>query len=100
MNRPIVRREFLRAALAGASAIALPPLLGGEAQPDAGKTRKSGAPAAFDSSKINIACIGIGHMGGAAVSAARQENLVALCDVDWREEKAIWGENMPARFAA
>lgn len=100
MNRPIIRREFLRAALAGAGVIALPSLLGGEGKTETGKTRKSGAPAAFDSSKINIACIGIGHMGGAAVSAARKENLVALCDVDWREEKELWGDNMPARFAA
>lgn len=34
--------------------------------------------------KLNTAVIGIGHMGKEAVSHSSRENLVALCDVDWR----------------
>ena len=35
-----------------------------------------------DTSKINVAVVGIGGMGGYAVGEAAGENLVALCDVD------------------
>ena len=33
-------------------------------------------------SKLNIACIGIAHRGGANVSGVSGENIVALCDID------------------
>jgi len=33
-------------------------------------------------SKINVAVVGVGGMGGYAVGEAAGENLVALCDVD------------------
>lgn len=36
------------------------------------------------SEKLNIACIGIGGMGASDVSQFASENIVALCDVDWR----------------
>ena len=36
------------------------------------------------SEKLNIACIGIGGMGAADVGQVSTENIVALCDVDWR----------------
>ena len=35
--------------------------------------------------KIRVACVGIGQMGNGAVSGARNEEIVAFCDVDWRE---------------
>jgi hypothetical protein len=31
------------------------------------------------SNKLNVACVGIGHMGNAAVKDALSENIVALC---------------------
>lgn len=99
MNHHLSRRRFLQAALTGAGAVSLPVIVGRDA-PSKEKTRKSGKPAAFDSSKLNIACVGIGHMGSAAVDAALRENLVALCDVDWREDESLWGDRMPARIAA
>ena len=34
--------------------------------------------------KLNVACIGVGGRGRAAVDAVAGENLVALCDVDWK----------------
>jgi predicted dehydrogenase len=36
------------------------------------------------SEKLNVACIGVGGMGGSDVSQMRTENLVAFCDVDWK----------------
>ena len=35
--------------------------------------------------KIRVACVGIGQMGGGAVQASLQEEIVAFCDVDWRD---------------
>ena len=36
------------------------------------------------SEKLNIACIGIGGMGASDTGQVSTENIVALCDVDWR----------------
>lgn len=58
---------------------------------------KSGVSA---NSSINVACVGIGHMGNAAVKSSLDENLVALCDVDWRPDPAIWGDRNPSKTAA
>ncbi|HBJ86603.1 MAG TPA: hypothetical protein DDZ88_22650, partial [Verrucomicrobiales bacterium] len=35
--------------------------------------------------KIRVACVGIGQMGNGAVSGSRDEEIVAFCDVDWRD---------------
>ncbi|MFA7691770.1 MAG: Gfo/Idh/MocA family oxidoreductase [Candidatus Hydrogenedentales bacterium] len=34
--------------------------------------------------KLNIACIGVGGMGAGDVNGCKSENIVALCDVDWK----------------
>ncbi len=68
MPKP-TRRQFLSSSLAAGGALALPF--------DApGRTRRL----AF--SKINVAVVGVGGMGGYAVREAAKENLVAFCDVD------------------
>ena len=36
------------------------------------------------SDKLNIAGVGIGGRGGAVVKGLQSENIVALCDVDWK----------------
>ena len=36
------------------------------------------------SEKLNIACIGVGGMGGSDVGSVSSENIVAMCDVDFR----------------
>lgn len=36
------------------------------------------------SEKLNVACIGVGGRGGASVDGTRNENIVAMCDVDSR----------------
>jgi predicted dehydrogenase len=73
-ERIISRRELLRGA-AGVAAFTIVPrhVLGGE-----GTKPPSG--------KLNIAAVGVGGMGRTNVDACKEENIVALCDVD--DEKA------------
>jgi predicted dehydrogenase len=61
------RRHFLKTA--ALSTFAPPNLLRSASTPD----------------KIRVACIGIGQMGSGAVQASLEEEIVAFCDVDWRE---------------
>ena len=47
--------------------------------------------------KLNVACVGIGHMGNESVKQGATENLVALCDVDWRpKDGKDWKKNVPS----
>ncbi len=54
-------------------------------------------PDILRANKLNVACVGIGRMGNAAVEAAMQENLIAVCDVDWRNKKKLWGSRSPVK---
>ncbi|MBK1875355.1 Gfo/Idh/MocA family oxidoreductase [Pelagicoccus mobilis] len=87
MTQPLSRRNFLKnSAVAATSAFVLP--------------RFSIGSSANAGHKLNVACIGIGGMGHYAVSAAaRDENLVALCDVDWRGKGERWDEGNPIDIA-
>ncbi|CAN5249610.1 Gfo/Idh/MocA family oxidoreductase [soil metagenome] len=72
------RRRFLATAAAGStSALAFPHL-----------TR-----AAADPTKLNMAVIGAGGMGGYAVGEAAAENLVAFCDVDDRRAEGAYKDH-------
>jgi len=71
MRQQLTRRTFLRnAAMAGSGLVILS---------NSGSVR--GTPA---NSKLNIAGIGIGGRGAADINGVAGENLVALCDVDWK----------------
>lgn len=72
MARPIDRRDFIRTSAASAGLLILPgSYLHG--------TQDDPAP----SQKLNIACVGAGGRGEAAVNALHKDhNLIALCDVD------------------
>jgi len=72
-NKNISRREFLKSAATAATAFTIVPrnVLGGPRH----------IP---PSEKLNIACIGVGGMGANDVGQVSTENIVALCDVDWR----------------
>ncbi|MEO0795228.1 MAG: Gfo/Idh/MocA family oxidoreductase [Verrucomicrobiota bacterium] len=61
-------------------------------------SRATGSP----NEKLNVACIGIGHMGMDAVNHANNsQNLVALCDVDWAAvNPSDWKWATPAEIAA
>jgi len=48
------------------------------------------------SDKLNISCVGIGGMGRSnLVNVAKTENIVALCDVDWRGQTLKVFETYP-----
>ena len=71
-DKTLSRRDFIGAAAAvGAFTLVPRHVLGG-----AGHT----AP----SEKLNIAGVGIGGQGGHDIDQFKGENIVALCDVDWR----------------
>ena len=80
MEKNISRRNFLqKSALATAGAIvATTPLMGNV--PASSQRKKK--QAATD--KLNIAGIGIGGRGGGVIRQMNSENIVALCDVDWK----------------
>jgi len=71
MKTPDVsRRSFLKtASLASAASVAFPHVM---------RSQEGKSP----NHKLNVACIGVGGRGNAAVSAMKGENLVAFCDVD------------------
>jgi predicted dehydrogenase len=72
-DKKISRRDFLGSAAATVAAFTIVPrhVLGG-----LGNTPPS--------EKLNIACIGVGGMGANDVRQVSTENIIALCDVDWK----------------
>ena len=77
----ISRRAFLQRGAMAAAAFSVAP------SSILGKSHGYTAP----SDKLNIACVGIGGMGNANLRAVEgTENIVALCDVDWRYSKSVF----------
>jgi predicted dehydrogenase len=74
MNPPVSRRCFLKITTA-ASALGFPAIIESRA-----------AENASPNNRLNVAVIGAGGRGGAAVTGIKDENVVAICDVD--EERA------------
>jgi predicted dehydrogenase len=86
MNTPVTRRTFLKTTTA-ASALAFPAVL---------RSQTSTTPS--PTNRLNIAIIGAGGRGGAALEGVRDENIVAICDVD--AERADGSlKNFSNRFA-
>ena len=80
MEKNISRRDFFqKSALATAGAIVATTPLMANIPLDNQKKKKS-AP----TDKLNIAGIGIGGRGGGVIREMNSENIVALCDVDWK----------------
>jgi predicted dehydrogenase len=72
-NRKLSRRDFMGAAAAVAAFTVVPRhVLGGPRH----------IP---PSEKVNIAGIGVGGQGGSDLRAVSSQNIVALCDVDWKQ---------------
>jgi len=75
----ISRRDFLkRGGAALGAAIAMPTIV--PASVVSRKGKKGKAP----SDKLNIAAIGVGGRGAGVLAELTDENIVALCDVDWK----------------
>src|SRR5690554_289906 len=68
------RRQFLKTAAVGAAGLTVVP------NTVLGKAKGYTSP----SDKLNIAGIGVGGMGRRNLANMNTENIVALCDVDWR----------------
>ena len=84
-GRKISRRDFVGASVAAAAFTIVPRhVLGG-----AGNT----AP----SEKLNIAGIGVGGRGAGDIGEVSSENIVALCDVDWRNAAGTFKKYPKAR---
>lgn len=80
MGNNISRRNFLqKSALATAGAIVASTPLMAKVPLETQKKKKAAA-----TDKLNIAGIGIGGRGGAVIRELSSENIVALCDVDWK----------------
>jgi predicted dehydrogenase len=71
-DRKISRRDFMGAAVTAAAFTIVP------------RSVMGGSRYIAPSEKLNIACIGIGGMGANDVKEVSSENIVALCDVDWK----------------
>src|SRR5688500_11949332 len=87
MNTPVTRRTFLKTTTA-ASALAFPAVL-----------RAQTADTPSPNNRLNVAIIGAGGRGGAALVGTKDENIVAICDVD--EERADGSlKSFTQRYAA
>jgi predicted dehydrogenase len=68
---PVTRRQFIqRASLFSAAALTFPAILRSQGSGDS------------PNNKLNLACVGVGGRGEAAVAGLKGENFVAFCDVD------------------
>jgi len=84
-SRKTSRRQFVKSATAGLAAFTIVPrhVLGqGQTPP---------------SEKLNVACIGISGRGGASLHGVRDENIVALCDVDLRRTGDVFAAHPKAK---
>lgn len=80
----ITRRSFLQKGTAAAAALTIVP------SSILGKSHGYTAP----TDKLNIAGVGIGGMGNGNLQNMKSENIVALCDVDWKYSKPVF-ESFP-----
>lgn len=84
----ISRRSFLQRGTAAAAALTIVP------NTILGKSHGHTAP----TDKLNIAGVGIGGMGNANLkNMEKTENIVALCDVDWRYAKPVFDRHPQAK---
>jgi hypothetical protein len=71
-KKEISRRTFLSSIAAGGAACAIVP------------SHVLGRGVTAPSDTLNIAAVGVGGMGRANLINLASQNIVALCDVDWR----------------
>ena len=84
----ITRRSFLQKGTAAAAALTIVP------SAVLGKTHGHIAP----TDKLNIAGVGIGGMGNANLkNMETTENIVALCDIDWKYAKPVFDRHPQAK---
>ncbi len=84
----ITRRNFLRTGAMAAAGLTIIP------KNVLGKSFGAVAP----SDKLNIAGVGVGGMGRRNLNNMSTENIVALCDVDWRYAKKTFNDYPKAKL--
>jgi hypothetical protein len=77
----ISRRQFIGSAATAAAGLTILPSKG-----------LAGLGKAAPSDKLNIAGVGVGGMGRANLRNMASENIVALCDVDWKYSQACFDD--------
>ena len=82
MSKEMSRRSFLKTGTAVAAGLAVAPNIIIAGEPSAKKDKKKKKVAAND--KLNILGIGIGGRGAADLKEMETENIIGLCDVDWK----------------
>ena len=83
----ISRRSFLQRGTMAAAAFTIAP------NTILGKSHGYTAP----SDKLNIAGVGIGGRGAGVLTGMETENIVALCDVDWKYSKNVFAKYPQAK---
>jgi hypothetical protein len=88
MNNKVSRRSFLGTTASAAAAFTIIP------NHAMGSVLGHKAP----SEKLNIAVVGAGGMGNSNLKAVKPtENVVAICDVDWKYTAPVFDENPNAK---
>ena len=77
MGKEISRRSFLKTGTAAAIGLSVAP------GTVLGKSKKNAAPAPMDR-KLKILGVGIGGRGAAVLYGCETEDIIGLCDVDWK----------------
>src|SRR5690554_1738646 len=80
MSSKISRRKFLEAGAFAAAGLTIVP------STVLGKNLGHTAP----SDKLNIAGVGVGGMGFSNLKNLESQNIVGLCDVDWKYSKRVF----------
>lgn len=80
MSKKISRADFLKTSAAGLAAMTVVP----------GNVMGAAFGHKAPSDKLNIAGVGIGGRGSAVLDDLKEENIVALCDTDWKYAKGTF----------
>ena len=84
MSKEISRRDFLKTGSTAAVGLAVAPSMFA-----AGKKKKAAEPKPLDR-KLKILGVGIGGRGAADLKAMETEEIIGLCDVDWKYAEHVF----------
>lgn len=87
MSEKITRRDFLRKSAVGLAGLTIVP------NAVLGSSHGHMAP----SDKLNIAGVGVGGRGASVLKGMESENIVALCDVDWKYSENVFNRYPDAK---